>query len=232
MHCTLYSVPKYTIEELVDRSKCVVDPFTLVQKDITSLSGGIKELLGSDHPVLESCARYGEDLFLLACCVCLTVVLAVLVAAVAVGQFAIALFLSLIVNPFIEAALQWIQHSLTKTCVTNRYFFDIDGGKKIRPTMVLLIAYALSHSHAANNNNNNNTSSSSIHNVGLHTSAQTVNNNSSDENQSTDLVDLSHLYATPSQTRLAEITEIIHTASLFHDDVIDKVGVVVVMFLF
>jgi geranylgeranyl pyrophosphate synthase len=29
--------------------------------------------------------------------------------------------------------------------------------------------------------------------------------------------------ATPSQKRLAEITEMIHTASLFHDDVIDKV---------
>lgn len=30
-------------------------------------------------------------------------------------------------------------------------------------------------------------------------------------------------YASPSQKRLAEITEMIHTASLFHDDVIDKV---------
>lgn len=29
--------------------------------------------------------------------------------------------------------------------------------------------------------------------------------------------------ASPSQKRLAEITEMIHTASLFHDDVIDKV---------
>ena len=31
------------------------------------------------------------------------------------------------------------------------------------------------------------------------------------------------MYATPQQKRLAEITEMIHTASLFHDDVIDKV---------
>lgn len=31
------------------------------------------------------------------------------------------------------------------------------------------------------------------------------------------------LGATASQKRLAEITEMIHTASLFHDDVIDKV---------
>lgn len=86
-----------------------------------SLSGGIKELLGSDHPVLERCAKY---------------------------------------------------------------FFEIDGGKKIRPTMVLAMSYAL---HAQ------------FHSKG------------------------SKGEASPSQKRLAEITEMIHTASLFHDDVIDKV---------
>lgn len=50
-----------------------IDPFELVEKDVRTMSGGIKELLGSDHPVLEQCANY---------------------------------------------------------------FFEIDGGKKIRPTMV------------------------------------------------------------------------------------------------
>lgn len=35
---------------------------------------------------------------------------------------------------------------------------------------------------------------------------------------------LDALFATPQQKRLAEITEMIHTASLFHDDVIDKVN--------
>ncbi len=35
--------------------------------------------------------------------------------------------------------------------------------------------------------------------------------------------DTSAMYATPTQKRLAEIAEMIHTASLFHDDVIDKV---------
>ena len=50
-----------------------IDPFQMVEKDVKSMSGGIKELLGSDHPVLEQCAKY---------------------------------------------------------------FFEIDGGKKIRPTMV------------------------------------------------------------------------------------------------
>eukprot|EP01041_Mallomonas_annulata_P001084 gene1084-2114_t len=115
--------PKLTIQALQALSKQSTDPFKLVQNDISSLAGCIKELLGSDHPVLESCAKY---------------------------------------------------------------FFEIDGGKKIRPTMVLLMSYALN----ANKNN--------------------ANNNNND------------MRATSSQKRLAEITEIIHTASLFHDDVIDK----------
>lgn len=34
--------------------------------------------------------------------------------------------------------------------------------------------------------------------------------------------DVLPLQASPKQKRLAEITEMIHTASLFHDDVIDK----------
>jgi len=99
------------------------------------LSGGIKELLLSDHPVLEACAKY---------------------------------------------------------------FFDTaGGGKQIRPTMVLLISKAL--------------------------------------NGESDILLQLHLRSryslffanvggiSPSQKRLAEITEMIHTASLFHDDVIDKV---------
>ena len=62
------------------------DPFELVAGDITTLSSGIKTLLGSDHPVLEVCARY---------------------------------------------------------------FFELDGGKKIRPTMVLLMAYAANANRVA-----------------------------------------------------------------------------------
>jgi len=71
--------------------------------------------------------------------------------------------------------------NLSNTC--KRYFFKIDGGKKIRPVMVLLVSYALSQPNSPQS-----------------------------------------LFATRSQKRLAEITEMIHTASLFHDDVIDKVG--------
>ena len=118
--------PMLSSDELVKISKKAhVDAFALVEKDITTLAGGIKELLGSDHPVLESCAKY---------------------------------------------------------------FFEIDGGKKIRPTMVLAVSYAL-------NSQGN----------GLH----------GERSSGT-------LSASPSQKRLAEITEMIHTASLFHDDVIDK----------
>ena len=52
-----YSTPLRTLEELKAASKGALDPFQLVEKDISTLSGGIKELLGSDHPVLESCAK-------------------------------------------------------------------------------------------------------------------------------------------------------------------------------
>lgn len=89
-HCHLlmpcHSKPKHSIAALRAFSAGAPDPFTLVEKDIGSLSGGIKELLGSDHPVLESCAKY---------------------------------------------------------------FFETDGGKKIRPTMVLAMSYALNASSPA-----------------------------------------------------------------------------------
>ena len=75
-----------------------------------------------------------------------------------------------------------------------RYFFEIDGGKKIRPAMVLAMSYALN----------------------CHSLGQSGEINSS--------------YANPSQKRLAEITEMIHTASLFHDDVIDKVATNLIIF--
>lgn len=74
----------------------------------------------------------------------------------------------------------------------RRYFFEIDGGKKIRPVMVLAVSYALN---------------------GISVSENKAQNNSA-------VVP----FATLSQKRLAEITEMIHSASLFHDDVIDKVS--------
>jgi solanesyl diphosphate synthase len=80
-----------------------------------------------------------------------------------------------------------------------RYFFDsADGGKKVRPMMVLLLSRALSET--------------------VHPSSSTSN---------TVLLEASSLQPwqrhdlPQSQRRLAEICEMIHTASLFHDDVID-----------
>ncbi len=53
----LRSYPRRTVADLQAASKSAVDPFQLVEKDVSTLSGGIKDLLGSDHPVLESCAK-------------------------------------------------------------------------------------------------------------------------------------------------------------------------------
>ncbi|EQC33189.1 hypothetical protein SDRG_09173 [Saprolegnia diclina VS20] len=67
-----------------------------------------------------------------------------------------------------------------------KYFFENDGGKKIRPTMILLLAQA----------------------------AEAARDPLS--------TDKSLEYIAASQQRLAEVTEMIHTASLLHDDVIDE----------
>lgn len=64
----------------------LVDPFTLVQDEMADINGSIKKILGSDHPVLSSVAKY---------------------------------------------------------------FFEHDGGKKVRPTMILLIAHAAEAHRAA-----------------------------------------------------------------------------------
>ena len=53
----LCSSPQHDIAALKAAGKLAKDPFDLVEKDVSTLSGGIKDLLGSDHPVLESCAK-------------------------------------------------------------------------------------------------------------------------------------------------------------------------------
>ncbi|CEG40354.1 geranylgeranyl diphosphate synthase [Plasmopara halstedii] len=70
-----------------------------------------------------------------------------------------------------------------------RYFFEHDGGKKVRPTMVLLVSRA-AEAH------------------------RRITSTPLPEMQSKE-------YTLAAQQRLAEITEMIHTASLMHDDVID-----------
>jgi len=54
---TICRKPSLTITEFQQIIKSSPDPFKIVEKDILSLSGCIKELIGSDHPVLESCAK-------------------------------------------------------------------------------------------------------------------------------------------------------------------------------
>ena len=114
------------------------DPFGLSKSELDSLSTSIrKDLLGTDHPVLNQAASY-----------------------------------------FFESTA--------------------DGGKKVRPMMVLLLSRALSDSTSPT---------------------------------STPTTAYQHLWSPPlsfqrpdlpqAQRRLAEISEMIHTASLFHDDVID-----------
>jgi geranylgeranyl pyrophosphate synthase len=76
------------------------------------------------------------------------------------------------------------------------YFFDsADGGKKIRPMMVMLLSRALANTLEKSSQNDN-----SLFTMPL-------------PQQRQDLPE--------AQRRLAEISEMIHTASLFHDDVID-----------
>jgi len=108
----LTSKQKVTRDHILGSTAPIIDPFSLVEDELRSLNGDVKELLSSEGTALGSIARY---------------------------------------------------------------FFEHDGGKKLRPALVLLFAKALNGG-----------------------------------------------FALPSQRRLAEITEMIHTASLLHDDVIDK----------
>lgn len=94
----------------------------------------------------------------------------------------------------IRADLLGSEHPVLTKAAT--YFFDsADGGKKIRPMMVMLLSRALADT----------VGTSGQHEGSLFTMPL--------PKQRQDLPE--------AQRRLAEISEMIHTASLFHDDVID-----------
>lgn len=128
------------------------------------------------------------------------------------------------------------------------YFFDEghDGGKKVRPMMVLLLSRAMAlHSRSSS------TSTAHRHDTLINTDTDIGTESQQQQNQtmpqskkdvhrhqhphhhkiSTDNNKTQHYVPTPhrwqrqdlfqAQKRLAEISEMIHTASLFHDDVID-----------
>lgn len=84
------SVPESEGGDALDLSAfpgaATTDPFAFVSPDLRGINASIKQLLGVDHPVLSTVARY---------------------------------------------------------------FFDWDGGKKVRPALVLLMAHAVNHHMAA-----------------------------------------------------------------------------------
>jgi hypothetical protein len=95
------------------------------------------------------------------------------------------------------------------------YFFANDGGKKIRPALVLLISQAASATSVPGDTEAGAVpylnAEAAFHRVTAHPQyRQTAFLPLRDEEE-----------VRASQMRLAEITEMIHTASLLHDDVID-----------
>ena len=98
------------------------------------------------------------------------------------------------------------------------YFFEDghDGGKKVRPMMILLLSRAMSH-HASLNYKQRQPQHQEQQEEEEMNTITTSTTSTIPRPLPHQRQDLFH-----AQRRLAEISEMIHTASLFHDDVIDK----------
>jgi len=112
------------------------------------------------------------------------------------------------------------------------YFFgDADGGKKVRPLMVMLLSRALADTLASDSNTTTTTTTTADSSSATTTVTTTTTTNPPDlalplfGNQTSTVFSLplgwQRQDLPQAQRRLAEISEMIHTASLFHDDVID-----------
>lgn len=108
-------------------------------------------------------------------------------------------------------------------------YYTQSEGKHIRPLVVLLMSRATSHTSKHPRQSSPPTSAQTLNESisplkilrDFNPSSPTTNTPLSSSSSSTEEDDTRDLDILPSQRRLAEITELIHTASLLHDDVID-----------
>jgi hexaprenyl-diphosphate synthase len=97
-----------------------------------------------------------------------------------------------------------------------KYYISSEGGKHIRPLIVLLVSKALSHSLPPSRTPETFHTDQDVPISPL----RVLNDDNPDSRPPEQRPELGG-GITPSQRRLAEITEMIHAASLLHDDVID-----------
>ncbi|KAF9993692.1 coq1 putative hexaprenyl diphosphate synthase [Modicella reniformis] len=108
----------------------------------------------------------------------------------------------------------------------SKYYFQADG-KHIRPLIILLIAQATSlapkkvHVRIKDSYEEIDTPISELSNFHIPTLNSNNNNNINNSTYTPRIHEPDQSYILPSQRRLGEIVEMIHTASLLHDDVID-----------